>query len=113
NSANFSNTIFITTIDYNYFLNVLREEESMNNPEEYLKKMFQWTIKIPIVLNEKLTLILSNLFIKDFPDNKDQEIFLGLLKCLEVNRSNREYLKLDKDKGRYITIPPPPETETE
>lgn len=47
NTANFSNTFFVASIDQNYVINVLKGTKDFANEEEYLKKVFQLVITLP------------------------------------------------------------------
>lgn len=67
NSANFSNTFFIVGIDIDYIVSVLRKTGDFANEQEYIKKVFQLAITLPVNRKEiyieelKKTLFTSDL----------------------------------------------------
>lgn len=58
NAASFSNTFFVVGIDQNYIVKVLSNTRDFANENEYLKKVFQLTITLPVyrkkVFNQNL-----------------------------------------------------------
>lgn len=48
NTANFKNTFFIVAYDHNYVLNTIEKQNLISNKEEYLQKIVQLEITLPI-----------------------------------------------------------------
>ena len=66
NSASFSNTFFITTLDYDFTVEVLKSTKEITNEEEYLKKIFNLFLRLPVIIKESLATEILTLFLKDF-----------------------------------------------
>ncbi len=65
NSANFSNVFFVVSIDEDYVINVLHQTKEIDNEKEYLKKIFQLPIVLPIFKKEIFKLKLKEYLLTD------------------------------------------------
>lgn len=48
-TADFANTFFVVALDYQYTVDAIRKTEQFSKEEEYLKKIFQLTITLPVI----------------------------------------------------------------
>ena len=72
NSGSFSNTFFITTLDYNFTLDALKSTKEISNEEEYIKKIFNLFLRLPVIIKENLANEIYDLFVKDFENDREK-----------------------------------------
>jgi predicted KAP-like P-loop ATPase len=87
NSANFTNSFFVTTLDYDYVIQMLKESKEIVNEEVYLKKIFQTVITLPVIQKNTFKSQLQTFFNEDFKEERDQIEWSKLLEqiCKQVD----------------------------
>ncbi|KKX47284.1 P-loop NTPase fold protein [Sphingobacterium sp. IITKGP-BTPF85] len=71
NSADFSNTIFVTPFDKEYVLNSLLDNK-IHKPIEYLKKIFDVELTLPHISQEFLSLLANELLLDAVKDRSEE-----------------------------------------
>ncbi len=66
NTANFKNTFFVVAYDHNYVLNTIEKRKLISNKEEYLQKIVQLEVTLP-VFNRNILLAFLDEEIKRYP----------------------------------------------
>ena len=72
NTANFSNTFFVIGMDQTYIIDVIRKTKHFSNEDEYLKKVFQLSISLPIFKKEKFASEIAKYLLTDDLSNDDK-----------------------------------------
>ncbi len=86
NTANFKNTFFVVAYDHNYVLNTINKKKLISAKEEYLKKIVQLEITLPVFNQDILIQFLNNeLKASTISDFKIQEIVTILNEIKSIN----------------------------
>lgn len=98
NTANFRNTFFIVAYDHNYVLNTIEKKNLISNKEEYLQKIVQLEISLPIFSKNIIHRFLEEQ-LKEFDEIPGlyNKIRLSLNEIVEIHTYNPSYNVEEKD----------------
>jgi predicted KAP-like P-loop ATPase len=88
--ADFPNVFFVITMDYNYVVKTVDDTNEIGNIEQYIKKIYDVSFRLPIIKKETITYQLIKLIGNDF----DKESSTKLEQTL--NRINTKPILIDK-----------------
>lgn len=85
NTANFRNTIFVVAYDHNYVLNTIDKKNLISNKEEYLQKIVQLEITLPVFQSNLIIQHLEAEIQKyDYADLEFEKIKIALNEIVEI-----------------------------
>ncbi|MDB5141667.1 MAG: family P-loop protein [Mucilaginibacter sp.] len=90
NTANFSNTFFIVGLDEQYVVQALTKTNSITKEQQYLKKIFQLTITLPIIRKNIFQRKIQEYLSVESMSLQDQERINRMLNYIDNSRGHLE-----------------------
>jgi hypothetical protein len=102
NTANFSNTFFVVGLDEQYVVQALTKTNSITKEHQYLKKIFQLTITLPIITKNIFQRKIREYLSVESMSLQDQERINRMLNYIDDNKGHlRECFNNLRDVKRF------------